>query len=112
MAITVKNRGFGVSASKVRLVANLIRNKKAEEAISILRFCGKKEIAIALTKLLNSGLTIANEAGKYDLDNLIVEKIFVDEGKTAKRIRPRAQGRAFRIRNRTSHITVSLAEKA
>ena len=78
--------------------------------MGVLRFCDKKEIAITLTKLLNSGLAIASDSGKYDLENLIIEKIFVDEGPTLKRIQPRAQGRAFRIRKRTSHITVELKE--
>ena len=112
MAITVRNKGVGISASKVRKVANLIRSKGAEEAISILRYCPKKEIAIVLTKLINSGLAIASESGKVDLDNLVINEIFVDEGKTLKRIQPRAQGRAFKIRKRTSHVTVGLAEKA
>jgi len=110
MAIRIQNRKLGISASKVRLVANLIRNKKAEEAISILRFCPKKEIAIAFTKLINSGLAIANDSKKYDLDNLVLSEVMVDEGKTMRRIQPRAQGRAFRIRKRSSHITISLKE--
>jgi large subunit ribosomal protein L22 len=111
MSITIRNRKVGISASKVRLVANLIRRKRAEDALSILRFCPKKEIAITITKLINSGLSIANTDGKYDLDNLFIDQIMVDEGRTAKRIRPRAQGRAFRIRKRSSHITISLKEK-
>ncbi len=110
MAITVKNRKIGIAPRKVRQVADLVRNKKVEEAISILRYCPKKEIAIVLTKLINSGLAIADEDGKYDLDTLVVGEIYVDEGKTIKRIQPRAQGRAFRVRNRTSHVTVSLKE--
>jgi large subunit ribosomal protein L22 len=110
MAIVVKNNKFGVSAQKVRLVCNLIRNKKASEAIRILRFCPKKEIAIMLTKLINSGLTIASDSEKYDIDNLVIGTIFADGGQTQKRIQPRAQGRAFRVRKRSSHITVELKE--
>ena len=111
MAIVVKNRGVGVAPRKVRQVVDLVRSKKVSDAMSILRYCEKKEIAIMLTKLLNSGLAIASEAEKYDLDNLVVSKIFVDEGPTLKRIQPRAQGRAFRVRNRTSHVTVELKEE-
>ena len=111
MAITVHNRKVGIAPRKVRLVADLVRRKGAEEALSILRFQPKKEIAIVLTKLINSGLAIADESGKYDLDNIVVDIIQVNEGKTLKRIQPRAQGRAFRVRNRTSHITISLKEK-
>jgi large subunit ribosomal protein L22 len=110
MAIVVKNRKVGISAQKVRLVVNLIRNKKASEALKILRFCERKETALMLTKLINSGLAIASESEKYDLDNLVISKIFADGGKMAKRIQPRAQGRAFRIRKRSSHITVELKE--
>jgi len=110
MSITVKNKNVGISARKVRQVADLVRTKKVEDAIKILRFETKKEIAIMLTKLINSGLSIADNSEKYDLDNLIVDRIFVDEGPTLKRIMPRAQGRAYRIRKRTSHITVSLKE--
>lgn len=110
MAITVKNSRVGVAPRKVRQVCDLIRNKKASEAIRILRFCEKKEIALVLTKLINSGLAIAADSEKYDLDNLVVGTIFADEGPTLKRIQPRAQGRAFRIRKRTSHITVELKE--
>ena len=110
MAILVKNNSVGVSPSKVRKVCDLVRNKKASEALKILRFCEKKEIAIVLTKLINSGLAIAAESKKYDLDNLVVGTIFADEGMTLKRIMPRAQGRAFRIRKRTSRVTVELKE--
>ena len=110
MSITVKNSSVGIAPRKVRQVADLIRRKPVQEALKTLRFSEKKEIAIVLSKLINSGLAIASEGGKYDLDNLTVGTIFVDEGPTLKRIMPRAQGRAFRIRKRTSHITVKLNE--
>jgi large subunit ribosomal protein L22 len=110
MSIVVKNRNFGVGPRKVRSVCDLIRRKKASEAMKILRFCGKREISISLTKLINSGLDIAANSEKYDLDNLIINTIAVDEGPTLKRIMPRAQGRAFRINKRSSHITVELKE--
>jgi large subunit ribosomal protein L22 len=108
--IVVKNNSVNKSAQKVRQVCDLIRNKKVEDALAVLRFNDKKEIAIMLTKLLNSGLQIASEAEKYDLDNLVVGEIKVDEGPTLKRIQPRAQGRAFKIRKRTSYVTVALKE--
>lgn len=110
MAIKVKNNNVGIAPRKIRQVCDLIRNKKASEAIKILRFCEKKEIAIVLTKLINSGLAIANEANKYDLDNIVIGTIFTDEGPMLKRIMPRAQGRAYKIRKRTSHVTVILKE--
>ena len=108
--IKVKNNNVNKSARKVRQVCDLIRRQKVEDAIRILRFSEKKEIAIMLTKLVNSGLQIASESNKYDLDNLVIDSIMVDEGPTAKRIQPRAQGRAFRIRKRSSYVTVALKE--
>lgn len=108
--ITVKNNNVGTSARKVRQVVDLIRNKKVEEALKILRFCEKKETAILVTKLINSGLAIAADSKKYDLDNLVINMVKVDEGPTLKRIQPRAQGRAFRIQKRSSYITLSLKE--
>ena len=108
--IVVKNNSVNKSAFKVRKVCDLIRNRKVEDALKILRFNNKKEISILLTKLLNSGLQIAADSEKYDLDNLIISEIMVDEGPTAKRIQPRAQGRAFRIKKRTSYVKVALKE--
>lgn len=86
MAVKVKNSNVGIAPRKIRQVCDLIRNKKASEAIKILRFCEKKEIAIILTKLINSGLAIANESNKYDLDNLVVGTIFTDEGQCLREL--------------------------
>ncbi|QDK92435.2 50S ribosomal protein L22 [Paenalkalicoccus suaedae] len=99
-----------IAPRKARLVVDLIRGKEVGEAISILRLTPKKASPI-VEKLLNSA--IANAEHNYDLepDNLVVSKVFVDEGVTLKRFRPRAQGRASRINKRTSHITVVLTEK-
>lgn len=108
--IVVKNNNVGTSARKVRQVVNLIRRMKVEEALKVLRFCEKKETAIMLTKLINSGLAIASEAKKYDLDNLMIEMIKVDEGPSLKRIMPRAQGRAYRIEKKSSYVTLALKE--
>ena len=110
MTIVVKHKKAGISPSKVAKVCNLIRKKKASEALRALRFCDKKEIAITLTKLINSGLAIASESDKYDIDNLVIDIIYANDGPTLKRIQPRAQGRAFRIRKRTSNITIELKE--
>lgn len=110
MAIVVKNSRVGVAPRKVRQVCDLIRNKKASEALKILRFSEKKEIAIVLTKLINSGLAIAADSDKYDIDNLVISTVYANEGPTLKRIQPRAQGRAFRVRKRTSHVLVEMKE--
>ncbi len=110
MSITVKNNYVKKSARKVRLVANLVRNKPVSHALKTLRFCEKQEIAIYLTKLINSGLDIASKNSSINLDKLVVNTITVDEGPTMKRIMPRAQGRAFKINKRTSYVTVNLKE--
>ncbi len=110
MSIVVKNNSIGVSCRKVAQVCDLVRNKKASEALKILRFCEKKEISLVLTKLINSGLAIASESERYDLDNLVLGSLYANEGPTLKRIQPRAQGRAFRIRKRTSKVTLELKE--
>ena len=110
MAIKVHANRIGIAPRKVRGDIDLIRNKKASEALRVLRFCEKKEIAIVLSKILNSGLSIAQESEKYDIDNLVVSTIYANEGQTQKRVQPRAQGRAFRIRKRSSHITLELKE--
>lgn len=110
MSVVIRNRRIPVAPRKVRQVCDLIRRKKASEALRILRFCEKKEIAIVLTKMINNGLGIAQDSGKYDLDKLIVGSICTDAGPTLKRFQPRAQGRAFRIRKRMSHVFMELQE--
>jgi len=110
MSIVVKSNRVGIGSQKVRKVCDLIRNKKVSEALKTLRFSEKREIALVLTKLINSGLAIAQNAQKYDLENLVVGAIYANEGPILKRIMPRAQGRAYRIRKRSSHITVELKE--
>ncbi|ADU28417.1 50S ribosomal protein L22 [Evansella cellulosilytica] len=99
-----------IAPRKVRLVVDLIRGKGVGEAISILRHTPKKASPV-VEKLLNSA--IANAEHNYELDpnSLVVSKVFVDEGVTLKRFRPRAMGRASRINKRTSHITLVLTEK-
>lgn len=108
--ITVKNNNVGISARKVRQVCDLVRTKKVEEALRILRFSEKREIALVLTKLINSGLSIATDSKKFDLDNLVIGAVSCDEGPSLKRVQPRAQGRAYRISKKSSYITLSLKE--
>lgn len=111
MSIQVKSNNIGISPRKVRAVCDLIRTKKASEALKILRFCEKKEVSLILSKLINSALSIASDSKKYDLENLMIGMVAADAGPTLKRIMPRAQGRAYKIRKRTSHITLKLTEK-
>ena len=86
-----------------------IKGKKVEEALNILAFAPQKGAPI-LRKLINSAVANANQNPDIDVDNLFVKHIFADEGPTLKRFRPRAMGRATRIRKRTSHLTVILDE--
>jgi large subunit ribosomal protein L22 len=99
------------SAKKIRLVADLIRGKNVPEAQRILAFSRKKAGRI-LTKLINAAIAnAANKAGKIEPDNLVVSRIFVDEGPTLKRYRPRAMGRATPWRRRTFHVTLAVSDK-
>ncbi len=93
-----------MSASKVRLVVDLIRGKHVEQALAILQNSQKKA-ARMIEKVLKSAIANAEQKG-LDPEELIVKRAYVDEGPTMKRVRPRAMGRANIIRRRTCHITV------
>lgn len=110
MEVAAKLRGAQLSAQKARLVADQIRGKHVEEALDILAFSPKKGAAI-VKKVLESAIANAEHNEGADVDELSVSTIFVDEGLTMKRIRPRAKGRADRILKRTCHITVKVADK-
>tara|TARA_Y100001949_G_C15976034_1_gene326098 strand:- start:881 stop:1216 length:336 start_codon:yes stop_codon:yes gene_type:complete len=103
-------RGARLSAQKARLVADQIRGKKVDEALDILAFSNKKG-ADLVKKVLESAIANAEHNDGADVDELTVSTIFVDEGMTMKRIRPRAKGRADRIFKRTCHITVKVSEQ-
>jgi len=103
-------RGARLSAQKGRLIADLIRGKAVAEALDILTFSPKKG-ADLVKKVLESAIANAEHNNGADIDELTVSTVFVDEGMTMKRIRPRAKGRADRILKRTSHITVKVAEQ-
>jgi large subunit ribosomal protein L22 len=92
---------------KARRVVNLIRGRSAVDAASILRFA-PQAASEPLAKLLASAVANAENNQGLDPESLVVDKVFVNEGPTLKRFQPRAQGRAFRIRKRTSHITIEL----
>jgi large subunit ribosomal protein L22 len=103
-------RGAQLSAQKARLVADQIRGKNVAEALTILEFSPKKG-ADLMKKVLESAIANAEHNEGADVDELTVSTIFVDEGTTMKRIRPRAKGRADRILKRSCHITVKVSEK-
>ncbi|MGC6481488.1 MAG: 50S ribosomal protein L22 [Porticoccaceae bacterium] len=110
MEVAAKLKGAKLSAQKARLVADQIRGKSAESALEILQFSGRKGADI-IKKVLESAIANAEHNDGADVDELKVSTIFVDEGMTMKRIRPRAKGRADRILKRSCHITVKVSEK-
>ncbi|MBG0791431.1 MAG: 50S ribosomal protein L22 [Desulfovibrionaceae bacterium] len=99
-----------VSPRKTRLVAENIKGKGVEDALNILRFTPKKPAEI-LSKVLYSAISNAEQMPGVDVDSLIVDTVMINEGPTWKRIQPRAMGRAYRIRKRTSHITIVVKEQ-
>jgi large subunit ribosomal protein L22 len=109
MEVAAKLRGSQISPQKVRLVADQIRGKGVEEALDILTFSPKKAATI-VKKVLDSAIANAEHNEGADVDELKVSTIFVDEGVTLKRLRPRAKGRADRILKRSCHITVKVAD--
>lgn len=98
-----------VSPRKVRLIMDEVRGKKVDEALRVLSFSPQKG-AHLLKKLINSAVANAEANKELDVDSLYVKKLYADKGTTMKRFRPRAMGRATRIRKRTSHLTVVLDE--
>jgi large subunit ribosomal protein L22 len=103
-------KNYRQSPRKVRLVADLVRGKRADESLLTLEFTPKRA-SDTVSKLIESAVANAVNNDNKKRENLFIEEITVDEGFTLKRFRPRARGRASRIRKRTSHITVTLAEK-
>lgn len=110
MEVRAIGKFIKVSPFKARLVADLIRGKKVNEALAILKYSPKKASRI-FEKLINSAMANAENNHKIDdVEKLFVSTVFVDHGPTMKRFMPRAMGRATRILKRTSHITVKLQE--
>jgi len=100
-------RRFRQSPRKVRMVADMIRGRKVDEALSILKFQPRKA-ARMLSKVLTSAIANATENEKADADQLVVKAVAIDPGPTDKRWLARSMGRANRINRRTSHVTVTV----
>ena len=111
MEATARLRFVRESSRKVRIVANMIRGKRVEEALGILQLLPKKGARI-IHKLVHSAAANLEDKskGEVDTETLVIKAIQVDNGKIIKRWMPRAMGRANRIQRRTSHITVVLHE--
>ena len=108
MQATAKVTYVRIAPRKVKIVLDLIRGKDTEEALAILKYTPKAACEV-VEKLLNSAIANA-ENKEMDMDALVVSEAYVNQGPTLKRIRPRAQGRAYRINKKTSHITLVLTE--
>ena len=98
-----------ISSRKVKIVADLMRGKKVDEALSIAKFAPKASGEL-LEKLLKSAIANAENNHFMNRANLYVAEIYANQGPTLKRIRPAAKGSAVRIRKRTSHITIKVRE--
>ena len=110
MEVAATHKGARLSAQKARLVADQIRGKTAGEALNLLALSSKKAAEI-IKKVLESAVANAEHNEGADVDDLKVFIVFVNEGRSLKRIMPRAKGRADRIVKRSCHITVKVADK-
>jgi large subunit ribosomal protein L22 len=99
-----------VGAQKARLVADIVRGKSVDQALKTLTYLNKKSAEL-IKKLIESAAANAENKKTMNTDNLYVKTITVDGGPAIKRFRPRAQGRAFGIRKKMAHISVTLGEK-
>lgn len=102
-------RFIRISSRKIRYVVDLIKNKSVEEAVGILSLTPKRA-AVAVRKAIQSAAANATKNHDMNEDDLYISKIFINEGPTLKRFKPRARGRAARIRKRTSHIIVYVTD--
>ena len=112
MEVKAEARYIRISPQKARLVVDLIRGRKANDALVVLRSVNKR-IAPAVEKVLRSAIANAeNKSQDVDVDRLYVAEAYVNEGPRQKRVRPAPMGRAYRYIRRSAHIVVKVAEKA
>ena len=109
METSARLKGARISAQKARLVADQVRGLGVEQALNTLVF-NEKKAAHLIKKVLESAIANAENNEGANVDELVVSEIFVDEGMTMKRIRPRAKGRADRILKKSCHITVKVSD--
>lgn len=110
MEVGARLKGARISAQKARLVCDQIRGLPVDKAGELLAYSPKKA-AHLVRKTLDSAIANAEHNEGADIDELRVSEVFVDEGMTMKRIRPRARGRADRIQKRSCHITIKLSDQ-
>lgn len=105
-----QSKGLRMSARKARVLADMVRGKSVDEALTSLAFQARRA-AGPLRKVLDSAVANADQRG-MDLDKLVIADLQIDKGPLMRRFMPRAHGRAYRIRKQTSHIKVQLSESA
>ena len=110
MQVSATAKRLQISPQKARLVVDQVRGKPVADALDILNFSTKKA-AVLVRKVLESAIANAENNEGADIDELKVSEVFVNEGMTMKRIKPRAKGRADRIFKRSSHITVTVTDE-
>ncbi len=110
MRVSAKANRLRISPQKARLVVDQVRGKPVSDALDILSFSTQKG-AVLVRKVVESAIANAENNEGADVDELKISEIFVNEGLTMKRIKPRAKGRADRIFKRTSHITVTVTDE-
>ena len=110
MEATAKLSFVRLSPQKARLVIDMVRGKRVQEALNILKFSPQRAAEI-VAKLVSSAVANAEQKGVGDVDRLFVKTIFVDQGPVLRRFMPKGRGSASRIRKPTSHITVVLDEQ-
>ncbi len=116
--MSLSQKGFQAKVSSVRItprkmgmIVDQVRGKSLNEALTYLQYSPRKRTAGVVSTLLKSAAANATHKGTVDVDQLYIKTILVGSGVIMKRFRPRAKGSAFRINKKTSHITVTLAEK-
>ena len=110
MEVRAIAKDTGISADKIRPLADMVRGKKVDEALTMLKFTPTPNSRI-IAKTVKSAAANAENNFQMVPSDLKIVKVFVDEARTMKRFRPRARGRASRILKRSSHITVIIAEQ-
>ena len=110
MQVSATAKRLRVSPQKARLVVDLVRGKPVSEALDILTFSTQKAAGL-VRKVVESAIANAENNEAADVDELRISEVFVNEGLTMKRIKPRAKGRADRIFKRTSHVTVTVTDE-
>ena len=111
MEVKAKVSFVRITPRKMGLLADEVRGKDINYALTYLKFSPRKRTAHILYTLLKSAAANADQKGTVDVDTLFVKTILVGQGSTLKRFRPRAKGSAFKINKKTSHVSVTLAER-